>query len=159
MLTAIIVICIIIFVTSAIKGNKKKSRHIAHPIPKEKPQIVSVQRKHNDSYNRKLPALEQRMNRQKRIWSVLFIANSIHNCQAEYTTRRDWQYLDSAIEAVNEYKPTYMDIITAIRFCQIEYVRGCCDHKLTKQDLFIIRNIRQLVATNQLPVNRPIQYS
>ena len=158
MLTAIIFICIIVFVTSAIKGNKKKrgsTPTIAPPINR-KPKLSLIN--FND-HDRKLRISEQRMDRQRRIWSVLFIANSIEKCQAEYTTKRDWQDLDKAIEAVIECQPTYKDINTAIRFCQIEYARGCCDRKLTKQDLIIMRNIRQLVASDKLPVNRPPQYS
>lgn len=158
MLTVIIFICIIIFVISAIKGNKKKrgiSPTIASPINRN-PKLSLIN--FND-HDRKLRTSEQRMDRHRRIWNVLFIANSIEKCQAVHTTKRDWQDLDKAIEAVIECQPTYRDITTAIRFCRIEYARGYCDRKLTKQDLFIMRNIRQLVTTDQLPVNRPPQYS
>ncbi|MDE6339697.1 MAG: hypothetical protein K2K97_07925 [Muribaculaceae bacterium] len=158
MITAIIVIGIIIFVSSAIKGNKKK-RDSLPTLASQSNRTRNLSPKNFDDYDRKLRTSERRMDRQRRIWSVLFITNSIYKCQAEHTTKRDWQYLDSAIEAIKEYQPTYKDINTAIRFCQIEYARGYCDHKLTEQDLFIIRNIRQLVATDQLPVNRPPQYS
>lgn len=160
MITMIIIICVIIFFWSTCKANnrrhdKKQSQkpiacHNQHPICNYK----------NISYTDKDPHLiEQREKRHNRVWSVLFIINSIHHCQAQSATKREWKYLDSAIEAVKEYKPQYSDIKIAIRFCQIEYARGYCNHKLSKHDLFLIRNIRQLIATNQLPVNRPRQYS
>lgn len=99
--------------------------------------------------------MEQRQIRNKRIWSVLFIINSIKKCQELCPSKKDWQELDNAIGAVKELKPQFTDIQVAIRFCQIEYSNGYCDRKLTQKDLFVIRNIRQLIELNQLPVERP----
>ena len=153
MVTIILIICITVFIVSAIRGNRKKpaTASLTKPIH---PAIYSSKNK-LDISDRKLRISEQRMNRHTRIWSVLFIINSIRCCQEKYPSKQDWKNLDYAINAVLEHKPQYRDIQTAIKFCQIEYARGNCDHKLTKQDLFIIRNIRQLIANNQLPVNIP----
>ena len=63
-----------------------------------------------------------------------------------YPTKRMLQNLESAKAAVLENKPTAEDINTAIRFCQIEHVRGKCPHRLTSVDIETITNINALAV-------------
>lgn len=153
MLTLIIIICITVFIISAIRGNKKNANKQQAAKSTLLKNTYEIYRRKRDLQNLRY---EQREERKRRVWSVLFIANSIRHCQEEYPSKKDWQTLDQAISAVKEYKPQYRDIMVAIRYCKIEYAIGSCDKNLSKQDLFTLRNIRQLIAANQLPVSRPI---
>lgn len=161
MVTLLILVCIIIFIVSAKKGRKKKDI-LNIPVSPSKEEVVkkavilsSNSPSYMGNYDRILRVMEERQIRNRRIWSVLFIINSINKCQELHPSKKDWQDLDNAIVAVKEYKPQYRDIQTAIRFCQSEYSKGYCNRELTKQDLFVIRNIRQLIELNKLPVERP----
>ena len=91
-----------------------------------------------------------RLDRHRRIWSVLFLINSFYELEQRmksgYPTKRMLQNLESAKAAVLENKPTAEDIVTAIRFCQIEHVRGKCHHHLTSEDIETITNINALAV-------------
>lgn len=95
--------------------------------------------------NKRLEIRGARLDRHRRIWSVLFLSNSFYEIEDRmkkgYPTKKMLQNLENAKSAVKENKPTQSDIKTAIRFCQIEYARGKCPHQLTDSDIETITNI------------------
>lgn len=106
--------------------------------PAQSPEYYEERRK-------RLKVRGARLDRQRRIWSVLFLVNSFYNLEElmkrEAYIKRAVQDLERAKGLVLEYKPTESDIKTAIRFCQIEHTRGKCPHKLTPSDIERITNI------------------
>lgn len=105
--------------------------------------------------HRQLSIRGARLDRHRRIWSVLFLTNSFYELEERmkngYPTKRMLQNFERAKAAVLEYNPTAEDINTAIKFCQIEFERGKCPHKLTADDIKAITNIKE-IATLPPPV-------
>lgn len=79
---------------------------------------------------------DKRRERQRRIWSVLFLLSS-HNdiISKEFPTKKQEQNLIYAKASIKEYQPDVDDLKTAIRFCKIENVRGKCKRVLTDNDI------------------------
>ena len=86
-----------------------------------------------------------RLDRHRRIWSVLFLTNSIYEFeqtkQRGYIDRQLLKQIESAKAVVLEHNPKTSDIKTAIRFIKIEVCRGKCDHPLTPSDIKRIMRI------------------
>lgn len=91
-----------------------------------------------------------RLDRHGRIWSVLFLVNTIHQLEEcknrGYVDRQLLSYLESAKKEVIERKPTRSDIKTAIKFCKIEHARGKCPHMLTPEDIKSITHIYKVAC-------------
>ena len=87
----------------------------------------------------------ERLERHRRIWSVLFFINSFNTLEermkAGQPTKKMIKDFEDAKAALFEYKPNKDEIKTAIRFCKIEYVRGKCSHQLTTSDIQSIIDI------------------
>ena len=105
--------------------------------------------------HKKLMVRGARLDRHRRIWSVLFLVNSFYEIEERMKngrpTKRMFQNLESAKDYVLEYNPTSKDIKTAIRFCQVENAIGKCPHKLTPSDIETINNIYTIAQTPYIP--------
>lgn len=86
-----------------------------------------------------------RLDRHGRIWSVLFLVNTIYQLeeckQRGYIDRQLLKSLERAKTEILERKPTRSDIETAIKFCNIEHARGNCPHQLSASDVKNIMHI------------------
>lgn len=150
MITALIIFFCFCVVMIIIKGRQHKHTQK----PKDTHKVINLTLdcskpiqppEYYEKRRKRLKARGARLDRQRRIWSVLYLVNSFYNLeelmkQGDYI-KRAAQDLERAKGFVLEYKPTESDIKTAIRFCQIEHARGKCPHKLTPSDIETITNI------------------
>ena len=139
MIVAVIIILVLVIAWSIHKDFKKHKTTPA-TIPVNQDAVLRAEKRH-----KRLMVRGARLNRHRRIWSVLYLTNSFYEIEERMKkgqpTKRMFQHLESAKNYVLEYKPTTDEIKTAIRFCQIEHVRGKCPHALTASDIETIMNI------------------
>lgn len=150
-----IIIFLLIAVAIGIRNDYKKQKAAQAQSPIKSP-ALEIKRKIEKRHKR-LETRGARLDRHRRIWSVLFLVNSFYTAEEVLKrgayTKRAMQDLERAKSFVLEYKPTESDIKTAIRFCQMEHTRGKCPHKLTDSDIDTIMNIYDVV---QLPPPMPL---
>lgn len=132
MLTTVIIILMLAIAWSIHKDFKKhKVTPTTAPVNQEA--VLRAEKRH-----KRLMVRGARLDRHRRIWSVLYLTNSFYEIEERMKkgqpTKRMFQHLESAKNYVLEYKPTPDEIKTAIRFCQIEHARGKCPHALTPSE-------------------------
>ena len=138
MIASIIIFAVIIIVFIFIKYPQKQSPRY----------IVDTRVQLDDAIVKRHKRTEirsARLDRHRRIWAVLFYINS-HNTleerlKTDYPTKRMLKEVEDSKNALFEYKPNAEDILTAIRFCKVEYARGKCVHKMIESDIQSIINI------------------
>ncbi len=89
----------------------------------------------------------ERLMRHKRIWAVLNYAKcleAINNAANFYDLDKALLDHQRAVERFNdlEFHPSIENIYCAIRFCDIKYCQGECEHYLTSEDKNIVFNLR-----------------
>ena len=144
MIVAVIIILVLVIAWSIHKDFKKhKTTPAATPVNPtlvNQDAVLRAEKRH-----KRLMVRGARLDRHRRIWSVLYLTNSFYEIEERMKkgqpTKRMFQHLESAKSYVLEYKPTNDEIKTAIRFCQIEHARGKCPHALTPSDIETIMNI------------------
>lgn len=153
MITALIIFfgfCVVMIIIKSTKPKQSQKPQDTHKVinltvdlskPAKSPEYY--ERRH-----KRLTIRGARLDRHRRIWSVLFLTNSFYELEQRmksgYPTKRMLQNLESAKAAVLENNPTAEDINTAIKFCQIEFARGKCPHRLTADDIQAITNIKEI---------------
>ncbi len=140
MIIAVIVIFVFI-VAWSIRNDFKKQKSVQASIMSTNPDaVLRAEKRH-----KRLMVRGARLDRHRRIWSVLYLTNSFYEIEERMKSgqpsKRMFQTLERAKGSVLEYKPSHDDIKTAIRFCQIEHTRGKCPHRLTHSDIETIMNI------------------
>lgn len=150
MITALIIFfgfCVIMIIIKSSQSKQPQKSKDTHKIINltldcSKPAQSS---EYYEKRRKRLKVRGARLDRHRRIWSVLFLVNSFYNLEELMKRgayiKRALQDLERAKGLVLEYKPTESDIKTAIRFCQIEHTRDKCPHKLTSSDIETITNI------------------
>ena len=154
MITALIIFFIFCVVMAIVKSRQpKQTKQRAASKDTHKTIKINVdlsnEPKHSLEYyekrRKRTIARGARIDRHGRIWSVLFLVNTIYQLdeckQRGHIDRQLLKYLESAKTEVLERKPTRSDIETAIKFCNIEHARGKCPHKLSASDIKSIINI------------------
>lgn len=154
MLTVVIVLIVLAVAIGIAKDyNKLKAKQNYPPSKTSNTDVTHrIEKRH-----KRLMIRGARLDRHRRIWSVLYLVNSFHEVEERLGrgayVKRAIQNLESAKGHVLEYKPTDNDIKIAIRFCQMEHVRGKCLHRLTPSDIETITNIYTIAQLP--PYNRP----
>lgn len=154
MITALIIFLVFCVVMAIVKSRQPKQtkQPVANP---DKHKVIKItidpsklpnhSREYYEKRRKRTIIRGARLDRHGRIWSVLFLINTIYQLdeckQRGYIDRQLLKYLESAKTEVLERKPTRSDIETAIKFCNIEHARGKCPHKLTASDIKSIINI------------------
>lgn len=140
MIVTVIIILVLVIAWSIHKDFKKHKTTPAAATPINQDAVLCAEKRH-----KRLMVRGARLDRHRRIWSVLYLTNSFYEIEERMKkgqpTKRMFQHLESAKNYVLEYKPTTDEIKTAIRFCQIEHARGKCPHALTPSDIETIMNI------------------
>lgn len=132
----IIIFCFVFWICYSILKDFKKGKTQSIKIHISQNELQNTQQEEFDKRRKRFHIRDKRMDRHRRIWSVLFYLSSYNEIsKREFPTKRQEQNLINAKKALDENKPTKRDITTAIRFCQIEYVQQRCDHKLTKDEI------------------------
>lgn len=154
MITALIIFFIFCVVMTIVKSRQPKQAK-QQAVCKDTHKVIKISvdlsngPKHSPEYyekrRKRTITRGTRMDRHGRIWSVLFLVNTIYQLeeckQRGYIDRKLLNYLERAKAEVLERKPTRSDIETAIKFCNIEYARGMCPHKLSVSDIKSIMHI------------------
>lgn len=139
------VFCIVMVIIKSHQPKQSKKPSDIHKVIKLNIDL-SQPAKSQEYYEKRRKRLSirgARLDRHRRIWSVLFLTNTIYQIEEnkDYIDQQLLLDLNNARAAVLENKPTRSDIETAIKFCKIEYERGKCLHKLTLSDIETIMNI------------------
>lgn len=154
MITALIIFFVFCVVMAIVKSRQPKQtkqpvantdKHKVIKITIDPSKLPTHSREYYEKRRKRTIIRGARLDRHGRIWSVLFLINTIYQldeCKKRgYIDRQLLKYLESAKTEVLKRKPTRSDIETAIKFCNIEHARGKCPHKLTASDIKSIINI------------------
>ena len=139
------IFCIVFWMCYSILKNFKRNKARTTKIHISQNDLQSAPYENFETRRKRLQIRDERINRHRRIWSVLFLISSYNEIsEREFPTKKQEQNLLNAKKAFNENKPTKKDIAVAIRFCQIESGQKRCNHKLTKDEIKQIYNIKAL---------------
>lgn len=102
-------------------------------------------------WHRRFEIWDNRQKRNRRVWSVLYLCNSLHKIDErikkhEHPTKKMLKDLANSKEYVLENNPNYHDISIAIRYCRIKYASNECDYELTTSD------VEQMYYVNKLAI-------
>lgn len=143
-LVLVVMLCVVMVIVKSRQPKPPKDSHkvikinTGHSKPTHSREYHEQKRKRRDIRS-------ARLDRHRRIWSVLFLTNSIHELEqakkSGFVPRQLIKQIETAKAAVIENSPKASDIKTAIRFIKIENYRGKCDHPLTPSDITKIMHI------------------
>lgn len=158
MITALIIFFVFCVVMAIVKSRQPKQPKQS-TTTKHTRKIINITidpsepvkpREYYEQRRKRLTIRGARLDRHGRIWSVLFLVNTIYKLEEcknrGYIDRQLLRYLESAKNEVIERKPTRSDIKTAIKFCKIEHARGKCPRMLTPEDIKNIMHIYKVAC-------------
>ena len=102
-------------------------------------------------WHRRFEVWDDRQKRTRRVWSVLYLCNSLHIIDEriknhKHPTKKMLKDLSNSKEYVLRNNPNYHDISIAIRYCRIKYASNECDYELTTSDVEQMYNLKKLAS-------------
>lgn len=87
-----------------------------------------------------------RLERRRATWAILrfiVVVDELNSAQDFYSLEKFMVDYADVQQILNENNPQHNNVMTAVRFCQIEHMKGICPHSLTPKEISIIKNWRK----------------
>lgn len=138
----LIILCIVLC--------KRSKRASGVPCPQSKSNIGST------SQTSELQILEDRMDRHRRVWSVLrfmITYTDLMNSTDFYSYKKNRGLYEEAFVRMHKEHIKPSDIEIAIRFCRAEYYNGTCQHEITAEDIKRLNEWQDIQIDEELLLN------
>lgn len=156
-MTTILIICACLFVYAIYKSFLTKNNTHIKDERKIKVSILTsndgetfheVMTSGYQSHRKQVNLRGKRQERHHTIWSVIRFMTTYKKLIEEttnvYQFRDNYQAFKIAKGEMRKRHPDACNLNTAIRFCQMEFFYGTCDHKLNEHDIQTLYNWREL---------------